>query len=109
MIFQLDDLTEERITIRKRQFSFHIYNENELTWKQHNLIHVALNTAYSYRTETFTSKTYGKISPIKRILCFYNNKIVGHTAVFETAIKVDNQLIKAGGIGMTLSLSPSII
>ena len=91
-----------------KDFTFEIYNEDELTWQQHNQIHTALNLAYSNRTQTFLKKSYGYSIPLKRILCFHNEQLVGHVALFaSTLILSPNQFLKIGGIGMTLSLMPN--
>lgn len=89
-----------------QSFIFKTYNEEELTWQQHNDIHRVLNQAYAHRTKSFFKKTYADRQPIKRIICEMDNQIVGHTAIFEVTVMLDKEPIKIGGIGMTLSLKP---
>lgn len=85
-------------------FIFKTYNEDELTWQQHNDIHRALNQAYAHRTKSFFKKTYAERQPIKRVICEIDNQIIGHVAIFELTVMLDNEPIKIGGVGMTLSL-----
>lgn len=87
-------------------FVFEVCPEEALSWEQHNEILKALNQAFSHRTKSFIKKTYAHVEPIMRILCRFNGVLVGHTAIFEIEVIVNNEKIKAGGIGMTLSLKP---
>jgi hypothetical protein len=87
-------------------FSVETHAEEDLTWQQHNEIHRALNLAYSARTKSFHSRTYGVRAPLKRILCRYEGVLVGHTAVFEDYAEADGRKVRIGCMGMTFSLRP---
>jgi hypothetical protein len=82
---------------------FQIFNEADLSFKQHNEIHLALNLAYEPRTQSFLKKTYGHCEPVKRILCYEDGQLVGHTAIFVIEAFLP-KLTTVGGVGMTLSL-----
>lgn len=83
--------------------TFRAINEEDLTYLEHNQIHNALNLAYKDRTKNFLKKTYGHCEPYKRILCFENDLLIGHTAIFMPTTFLPKLTI-IGGIGMTLSL-----
>ncbi len=85
---------------------FELYDENELTWQQHHAIHEALNRAYIYRTKSFIKKTFAQSEPIKRVLCYEGNLLIGHSAIFESYVLIGRRKVKIAGIGMTLSLKP---
>lgn len=88
------------------KIDFKIFDEDDISWEIHNKIHVALNTAYSHRTASFHKKTYGLLQPIKRIILEVDDVIIAHTAIFETAVILNNEEINVAGIGLTLSLKP---
>ncbi len=88
------------------EIKFEIYQEQDLTWEQHNKIHRALNIAYGHRTKIFLKKTYSYYPPLKRVLCILNNEIVGHTSILEAHLLYNSERIKFAGIGVTLSLKP---
>lgn len=87
--------------------TFKVINENELSFHDHNSIHRALNLAYGDRTKNFLKKTYGYCEPLKRILCYQNDILVGHTAVFMPTTTLPEPTT-IGGVGMTLSLQKGL-
>ncbi len=97
---------EARAILYDTNFRTEVYEEDELTWEQHNEIHRALNIAYHFRTQSFVKKTFGYCLPIKRVLAYYDDKLVGHIAVFIDHIFVDGERVKIAGLGMSLSLKP---
>ena len=83
-----------------------IYSEAEISWQLHNEIHAVLNRAYAHRTNAFRCKTYGGIQPLKRVIFRDQGMIVGHTAIFGTQVRFEDEWINVGGVGMTCSLRP---
>ena len=89
-----------------RQLEFTWHEESTLSWQEHHDIHQALNRAYSHRTDSFTKKSYGYITPCRRLLCKQNGKLIGRTAVFTSNLVLAGKTIPIAGIGLTLSLKP---
>lgn len=85
---------------------FITYDEAQLSWQQHHEIHHVLNMAYSHRTNAFANKTFSYFPPKKRILCYLDDKLVGHTAIFESTTIANKENTVFAGLGMTLSLKP---
>lgn len=107
-IYENSGSTENNIekVLKTSKTILEVCKEDELSWEQHHEIHKALNIAYGYRTKAFTKRTYGHIEPIVRILAKLGDVLVGHAAIFEIEVIVNDEKIKAGGLGMTLSLKP---
>lgn len=100
-------MTENRsILIKNQVYRFDTYDESELTEDQLEAIHKGLNLAYGYRTQSFANKPYGRCIPVKRILCTFQDKLVGHIAIFQDHVALDGQKVKIGGVGLTYSLKP---
>lgn len=103
---QIPILESYSILLKDTSYNFEIYQEEDISWQQHNEIHQALNLAFSFRTQAFTHKTYAYCVPNIRILCKYNNILIGHTAIFEDYVIVNEQKILIAGHGLLLSLEP---
>ena len=90
-------------------FHFQTYLEDDLTWQQHNQIHAVLNFSYSGRTLSFTKKTYGHVIPVKRILCTSQGDLIGHIAVFEDSLLINNAKVPVIGLGLSASTRPTAL
>ncbi len=94
------------VLIKNQLYVFETYDETDLTKDQLNEIQSGLNLAYGFRTQSFANKPYGYCIPLKRILCTLKEKLVGHIAIFQDYVTVNNQKVKIGGVGLTYSLKP---
>ena len=86
--------------------SFKIVFENELTWKQHNDLHKCVNQCFSSRTNSFKLTSFGRRTPVARVLCYIKNKLVGTAAYYEDLINLDSQVLRVGGLGLLCSILP---
>lgn len=91
--------------MNKNNLRFEWYNESEINWKVQNVIHQLLNKTFGLRTQSFRQKTYADVLPIKRLLCWEGEKLVGHTSIFNLSL-LDFPNHKVAGIGMTCSIKP---
>ncbi len=96
----------QSVLIKGQLYVFKTYDEADLTQDQFQVIQQGLNEAYGFRTQSFAHKPYGYCLPLKRILCTLGDKLVGHVAIFEDCVSLNDKKIKVGGIGLTFSLKP---
>ena len=88
------------IVDQKKEISYCVKWEDDISWRLQNKIHRLLNESYESVSSSFISKTYSKSLPHQRILLFIKNKLIGHLALFKRYLMAESNKIPFIGMGL---------